>query len=247
MQMVLYVPEPEEALAELKSLTDAVRDFLLEATDDVVAYFHRQGQTVDRTASTNMFRYELLRRLKSHCPITDQDNQDLIVIKLSNNGIQCSFAGWTIKMFRGTEIHSPGHSNSRLSFFRQEQFFNYSMIPNLFPDEPSPIRPNIVILWEFSENHTTLNLRLTLPRYVHSRWSPVECYWTADVTEKDTDNSGQLPSTTTFTETYGSIEDPNIEEPEIQEPDIQWKEVQEKEDTEDGKIHGTGGDPREPD
>ena len=63
----------------------------------------------------NMFRYELLRRLKSHCPIADQDNQDLVVIKLSNNDIQCSFAGWTVKMFRGTELHPPGHSNSRLS------------------------------------------------------------------------------------------------------------------------------------
>ena len=69
MQMDLYVPEPEEALAELKPLTDAVRDFLLEATDDVVAYFHRQGQTVDRTASTNMFRYELLRQLKAIAPL----------------------------------------------------------------------------------------------------------------------------------------------------------------------------------
>ena len=246
MPMEMYIPEPKQSLAELKTLTNVVHDFLLEATDHVLPYFHRRGLAVDRTVSSDMFRFELSRQLKGNCQVTDQNYQDLTVKKLSNNGIECRFAGWAIKVFRGTELHPPGYSNSRLSFFRQERFFNYSMIPDLFPDEATPIRPNIVILWEFSENYTTLKLRLALPCYVHTRWSPVECYWTVDVPERDTENSGQPPRTTNFPETYDSIDDPNTAEPEIQEPDIRWKEPQEQEDIDNGEINGTGTNPREP-
>ena len=166
--------------------------------------------------------------------------------KLSNNGIECQFAGWTIKIFRGTELHPPGYSNSRLSFFRQERFFNYSMIPDLFPDEPTQIRPNIVILWEFAEHYTTLSRRLALPCYVHTRWNPVECYWTVDVPPRDGENSHQPPSTTNSPETYDSIGDPDADEPEIQEPNIRWKEPQEQENTNNGETDGTGSNPREP-
>jgi hypothetical protein len=241
-----YTPKPKEALKELKPLTDVVHDLLLGATDHVLPYFQQRRLPVDRTVSGDMFRYELSRQLTKNFRIIDQNHQELAAKKLSNNGIECRFAGWTIKVFRGTELHPPGHSNSRLSFFRQERFLNYSMIADLFPDEPTPVRPNIVILWEFTEDHTTLNLRLALPRYVDTRWSPVECYWTVDVPERDTENSGQPPRTTNFPETYDSIDDPNTAETEIQEPDIRWKEPQEQEDIDNGEINGTGTNPREP-
>ena len=127
--MEMYIPETEQSLAELKTLTNLVHDFLLEATDHVLPYFHRRGLAVDRTVSSDMFRFELSRQLKGNCQVTDQNYQDLTVKKLSNNGIECRFAGWAIKIFRGTELHPPGYSNSRLSFFRQERSFNYSMIP----------------------------------------------------------------------------------------------------------------------
>lgn len=247
--MELYIPESKEALKELKPLTDVVHDFLLEATDHVLPYFQHRGLPVDRTLSSDMFRYELLRQLTTNSQIIGQNYQELTVKKLSNNGMECQFAGWTIKIFRGSELHPPGYSNSRLSFFRQERFFNYSMMSDLFPDEPTPvrpIRPNIAILWEFTEHCTTLNLRLALPSYVHTRWSPVECYWTADVPPRDAEDTHQPPSTPNFPETYDSIDDPDPDEPEIQEPDITWKEPQKEEDTNNGETERTGSNPREP-
>ena len=73
--MQMYIPEPEQALEELKLLTNVVHDFLLEATDHVLPYFQRRGLPVDRTVSSDMFRYELSRQLTTNCQITDQNYQ----------------------------------------------------------------------------------------------------------------------------------------------------------------------------
>ena len=244
--MKLYTPKPSQALSELKPLTDAVNDFLLESTGHVLAYFNRQHLPVNRSVSTNMFRHQLLLRLRDHCYILDQNNRDLVVHSLSNNGIHCQFAGWSVKMFRGTELRPPGHSQSRLRFFWQEQFYQPSMMADLFPDDPIPHRPNIVILWEFSEDHTIVNLRLVLPKDAQSGdaqsgWGTVECYWSTDVPQNNAQNPVNPVSDTIATETSDlrdDSEDP--EEPEIQEPDIQWIEPQEQEDTNDGESSGTG-------
>ena len=245
--MTSYIPKPSQALNELKPLTDAVNDFLLESTGHVLAYFNRQHLPVNRSVSTNMFRYELLRRLRDHCYILDQNNRDLVVHSLSNNGIQCQFAGWPVKIFRGTELRPPGHSQSRLRFFRQEQFYQPSMMADLFPDEPIPPRPNIVILWEFSEDHTIVNLRLVLPKDAQSGWDAVECYWFTDVPQNNAQNPVQPVSGTNATETSDRLDDSeDPEEPEIQELDIQFIEPQEQEDTDDGESSGTGSSPREP-
>ena len=244
--MPLYIPEPQQALEELKPLTNAVNDFLLEATDHVLPYFLQRGLPPDPTAGNDMFRYELSRQLKTNCNILDLNYQPLIVKKLNNNGIQCTFAGWTIKIFHGSELYPPGYSNSRLAFFRQESFFNYSMLQDLFPEEDKSRRPNIVLLWQFSNNYTTLNQWLALPASVLTRWSPVECHWKIQVPEDTPNNSGQTPTFINFLETPDSVNDPADTEPDFQEPEIKWKEPQEQEDdTDDGAITDTGPNPRE--
>ena len=121
------------------------------------------------------------------------------------------------------------------------------MMADLFPDEPIPPRPNIVILWEFSEDHTIVNLRLVLPKYAQSGWDAVECYWFTDVPQNNAQNPVQPVSGTNATETSDRLDDSeDPEEPEIQELDIQWIEPQEQEDTDDGESSGTGSSPREP-
>ena len=247
MRMDMYIPDPDQALEELYPLIFAVHDFLLESTDQVLPYFQLRGLAIDRTTSGDMFRFELLRRLKANCQIKDHNYQDLSVKKLSNNGIECRFAGWTIKIFSGTDLHPPGYSSARLSFFRQEQFLNLSMIPDLFPDEPTSLKPNIVLLYEFSDSYTKVDLKLALPMSVATRWSPVECYWKVDVPLGDNNQPSQPPGPTTFPETFDLIDDLDTDAAEIEEPDIQWRDPQGQEDVENGDINGTGTNPREPD
>ena len=49
-----YIPKPSQALNELKPLTDAVNDFLLESTGHVLSYFNRQYLPVNRSVSTKL-------------------------------------------------------------------------------------------------------------------------------------------------------------------------------------------------
>ena len=200
MRMKLQVfPTAEEALQELSGLTTAIQEFLIDATAVVIPYFAERGLATNRRLATDMLRYEVLMQLRAvGIPVEDEHDQ-ITVAALSNNGIECSCAGWSVKVLRSAhDIPPPGHSDKRSRFFAQQlplmQFSDIQAVHDL--------RPNVVILWDFDYLYTTLALRLAAPREVSGPWGPVGCFWNVPV-----------PEPTNAAET--------------EEPDIRLKEVEE--------------------
>ena len=200
MQMELQeFPSAEEALQELSYLTTAVRDFLIDATAVVIPYFAERGLATNRRLATDMLRYELLSRLREVGIPVEDENDQITVAALSNNGIECSCAGWSVKVLRSAhDIPPPGHSDKRSRFLAQQ-------LPLIsFPEiqQGHGLRPNVVLLWDFDDLYATLTLRLAAPREVSSPWGPVGCFWNVPV-----------PQPTNAAE--------------MEEPDIRLKEVEE--------------------
>ena len=197
-------PTAAEALKELSGLTTAIQEFLIDATAVVIPYFAERGLATNRRLATDMLHYELLQQLKGvGIPVVDENDQ-ITVAALSNNGIECSCAGWSVKVLRSAhDIPPPGHSEKRSRFFGQQ-------LPLMqFSDTQAghDLMPNVVILWDFDDSYTTLTLRLAAPREVYGPWDPVGCFWNVLVPE---------PTNAA----------------EMEEPEIQLKDVEEIEGSE---------------
>ena len=164
MRMVLQVfPTAEEALKGLSGLTKAIQEFLIDATTVVIPYFEKRGLATNRRLATDMLRYELLLRLREVGIPVEDENDQITVAALSNNGIECSCAGWSVKVLRSAhDIPPPGYSDKRSRFFAQQlTLIQFSDI-----QAGHDLRPNVVILWDFDYLYTTLALRLAAPREV---------------------------------------------------------------------------------
>ena len=173
-------PTAEEALKELSVLTSTIQEFLIDATAVVIPYFAERGLTTNRRLATDMLRYELLQQLREAGIPVENENDQITVPVLSNNGIECSCDGWTVKVLRSAhDIPPPGHSDKRSLFFGQQlPLIQFSGI-----QAGHDLRPNVVILWDFDYLYTTLALRLAAPWEVSGRWGPVGCFWNVPVPE----------------------------------------------------------------
>ena len=169
---------------------------------------------INHRLATDMLRYEVyevLRQQEIDASIDDpadsrDQDADVGLNWLPNNGIEGTYRGWSFKILRSRDgaVPPPGKSTRLRSYLCQQL--------RLLPwtgEKVVQSRPNAVFLWDCDIDYAVFELKLAVPRETHGSYGTVDCYYNIDIPHPTAQICQGQPTDTP--------------EPQMTELEIKWK------------------------
>jgi hypothetical protein len=164
-------PDPEQVLADLRDVTDAIWESLEAGILHAREYFDSRGQEPDAFLAAHLTRYEAKRRLEQQ-----QHEAEFERRELSNSGLRvCAFRNgrvYDLRIRRSDDGNMPAPQSDAM-----EDFYYQPVLEGI--DFLRSIQAmNLVILWETPRNYSHItSLAVACPRAAGQGRAEVEAHF----------------------------------------------------------------------